>query len=36
PNRGAAALTYATGYPLVMNLRMITPQLLAVLYRRIG
>lgn len=30
---GAAALSYATVYPLVMFLRIITPQLLAVLFR---
>ncbi|HID4041659.1 TPA: putative transporter [Klebsiella pneumoniae] len=30
--RGAAALSYATVYPLVMFLRIITPQLLAVLF----
>lgn len=29
---GAAALSYATVYPLVMFLRIITPQLLAVLF----
>ena len=33
PTSGAAALSYATVYPLVMFLRIITPQLLAVLYR---
>lgn len=29
---GAAALSYATVYPLVMFLRIITPQLLAVIF----
>ena len=33
---GAAALSYATVYPLVMFLRIITPQLLAVLFWGIG
>lgn len=33
---GAAALSYATVYPLVMFLRIITPQLLAVLFWSIG
>lgn len=33
---GAAALSYATVYPLVMFLRIITPQLLAVLFRGMG
>lgn len=32
PSSGAAALSYATVYPLVMFLRIITPQLLAVLF----
>lgn len=32
PTSGAAALSYATVYPLVMFLRIITPQLLAVLF----
>ncbi|ELO5119068.1 TPA: putative transporter [Escherichia coli] len=36
PNSGAAALSYATVYPLVMFLRIITPQLLAVLFWSIG
>ena len=36
PTSGAAALSYATVYPLVMFLRIITPQLLAVLFWRIG
>lgn len=36
PTRGAAALSYATVYPLVMFLRIITPQLLAVLFWSIG
>ncbi|EPA2929498.1 putative transporter [Escherichia coli] len=36
PTSGAAALSYATVYPLVMFLRIITPQLLAVLFRSIG
>ena len=36
PTSGAAALSYATVYPLVMFLRIITPQLLAVLYWSIG
>ncbi|EFQ2070450.1 putative transporter [Escherichia coli] len=34
PTSGAAALSYATVYPLVMFLRIITPQLLAVLIAR--
>lgn len=33
---GAAALSYATVYPVVMFLRIITPQLLAVLFWGIG
>lgn len=33
---GAAALSYATVYPIVMFLRIITPQLLAVLFWSIG
>ena len=33
---GAAALSYATVYPLVMSLRIITPQLLAVLFWGMG
>jgi len=33
---GAAALSYATVYPLVMFLRIITPQLLAVLFWGLG
>ena len=33
---GAAALSYATVYPLVMFLRIITPQLLAVLFSGMG
>ena len=36
PTSGAAALSYATVYPLVMFLRIITPQLLAVLFWTIG
>lgn len=36
PISGAAALSYATVYPLVMFLRIITPQLLAVLFWSIG
>ncbi|EFE3177973.1 putative transporter [Escherichia coli] len=36
PTSGAAALSYATVYPLVMFLRIITPQLLAVLFWCIG
>ncbi|EEZ2129827.1 putative transporter [Escherichia coli] len=36
PTSGAAALSYATVYPLVMFLRIITPQLLAVLFWSIG
>ncbi|HHZ5697526.1 TPA: putative transporter [Escherichia coli] len=36
PTSGAAALSYATVYPLVMFLRTITPQLLAVLFWSIG
>jgi putative transport protein len=32
PTPGAAALSYATVYPLVMFLRIITPQLLAVIF----
>lgn len=36
PTSGAAALSYATVYPLVMFLRIITPQLLAVLCWSIG
>ncbi|HDP1641449.1 TPA: putative transporter [Escherichia coli] len=36
PTSGAAALSYATVYPLVMFLRIITPQLLAVLIWSIG
>ena len=36
PISGAAALSYATVYPLVMFLRIITPQLLAVLFWGIG
>ena len=36
PTSGAAALSYATVYPLVMFLRIITPQLLAVLFWGIG
>ncbi|HAX4545447.1 TPA: putative transporter [Escherichia coli] len=36
PTSGAAALSYATVYPLVMFLRIITPQLLAVLFLSIG
>ncbi len=32
PTSGAAALSYATVYPLVMFLRIITPQLLAVIF----
>ncbi|HFK7374904.1 TPA: putative transporter [Escherichia coli] len=36
PTSGAAALSYATAYPLVMFLRIITPQLLAVLFWSIG
>ncbi|ENC5551263.1 putative transporter [Escherichia coli] len=36
PTSGAAALSYATVYPLVMFLRIITPQLLAVLFWNIG
>ncbi|ENY9291745.1 putative transporter [Escherichia coli] len=36
PTSGAAALSYATVYPLVMLLRIITPQLLAVLFWSIG
>ena len=36
PTSGAAALSYATVYPLVMFLRLITPQLLAVLFWSIG
>ena len=36
PTSGAAALSYATVYPLVMYLRIITPQLLAVLFWSIG
>ncbi|HCR0528650.1 TPA: putative transporter [Enterobacter hormaechei] len=35
-NSGAAALSYATVYPLVMFLRIITPQLLAVLFWGMG
>ncbi|EMW53003.1 putative transporter [Escherichia coli] len=36
PTSGAAALSYATVYPLVMFLRIIPPQLLAVLFWSIG
>ncbi|EFB3582672.1 putative transporter [Escherichia coli] len=36
PTSGAAALSYATVYPLVMFLRIITPQLLTVLFWSIG
>lgn len=36
PTSGAAALSYATVYPLVMFLRIITPQLLAVLFWSTG
>lgn len=36
PTSSAAALSYATVYPLVMFLRIITPQLLAVLFWSIG
>ncbi|EJF3048555.1 putative transporter [Escherichia coli] len=36
PTSGAAALSYATVYPLVMFLRIITPQLLAALFWSIG
>ncbi|EEZ5223877.1 putative transporter [Escherichia coli] len=36
PTSGAAAISYATVYPLVMFLRIITPQLLAVLFWSIG
>ena len=36
PTGGAAALSYASVYPLVMFLRIITPQLLAVLFWSIG
>ncbi len=36
PTSGAAALSYATVYPLVIFLRIITPQLLAVLFWSIG
>ncbi|MSL93704.1 putative transporter [Escherichia coli] len=36
PTSGAAALSYASVYPLVMFLRIITPQLLAVLFWSIG
>ncbi|EEQ4267057.1 putative transporter [Escherichia coli] len=36
PTSGAAALSYATVYPLVMFLLIITPQLLAVLFWSIG
>ena len=36
PTSGAAALSYATVFPLVMFLRIITPQLLAVLFWSIG
>ncbi|EHW74221.1 aspT/YidE/YbjL antiporter duplication domain protein [Escherichia coli 178200] len=36
PTSGAAALSYATVYPLVMFLRIITPQLLVVLFWSIG
>ena len=36
PTSGAAALSYATVYPLVMFLRIITPQLPAVLFWSIG
>ncbi|EMN8230788.1 putative transporter, partial [Shigella boydii] len=36
PTSGAPALSYATVYPLVMFLRIITPQLLAVLFWSIG
>ncbi|XTZ38511.1 putative transporter [Salmonella enterica] len=36
PTSGAAALSYATVYPLVMFLRIITPQLLAVLFWGMG
>lgn len=36
PTSGAAALSYANVYPLVMFLRIITPQLLAVLFWSIG
>ena len=36
PTSGAVALSYATVYPLVMFLRIITPQLLAVLFWSIG
>ena len=36
PTSGAAALSYATVYPLVLFLRIITPQLLAVLFWSIG
>ncbi len=36
PTSGAAALSYATVYPLVMFLCIITPQLLAVLFWSIG
>ncbi|HAL6843201.1 TPA: putative transporter [Escherichia coli] len=36
PTSGEAALSYATVYPLVMFLRIITPQLLAVLFWSIG
>ncbi|EFA9077700.1 putative transporter [Escherichia coli] len=36
PTSGVAALSYATVYPLVMFLRIITPQLLAVLFWSIG
>lgn len=36
PTSGAAAPSYATVYPLVMFLRIITPQLLAVLFWSIG
>ncbi|MEI8469740.1 hypothetical protein, partial [Escherichia coli] len=36
PTSGAAALSFGTVYPLVMFLRIITPQLLAVLFWSIG
>ncbi|AHJ75976.1 transporter [Kosakonia sacchari] len=36
PTSGAAALSYATVYPLVMFLRIITPQLLAVIFWGMG
>ena len=36
PTSGAAALSYATVYPMVRFLRIITPQLLAVLFWSIG